>query len=415
MDRATRRQFLEQVTRTTTGLLAAGYTASARGFQANETIHIGCVGTGGRCRRLMQALAGIAGVRITAVCDVWDVALAEAKKLADPQAYATKAYEQLLERKDVDAVIIATSDHWHARITVDAAQAEKDVYVEKPLTHDLSEGSAILAAQNRYRRVIQVGMQQRSMPHIREALEIVRSGQLGTIHKVHLTWNRNQPRGERVRYGIDPATVDWKRFLGSAPDQPFDEYRFRNWRWFWDFGGGIFTDLMVHWIDVAHWFLELDHPESAASVGAHVQSSGLWETPDTVQTLLQYTDKEGRPVQAHFEGTFYNARQGAMIEFLGSEATLYIDRGRYEVHPERKKKIAYRELILGRNPDFRGADFYDQPDGETLHLANWLECVRSRQRPYAPVEAGVSAAAAAHLANIALRSTGVARWKDVVS
>jgi predicted dehydrogenase len=168
---------------------------------------------------------------------------------------------------------------------------------------------------------------------------------------------------------------------------------------------------MVHWIDVAHWFLELDHPDTAVSIGMHVQSQGVWETPDTVQTLLQYTNPA---VQAYFEGTFYNARHGAMIEFMGSEATLYIDRGRYEIQPERKKKVAYRELVLSKEPDFRGADFYDQPDGETLHLANWIECIRSRRRPNAPAEAGVSAAAAAHLANLALRQAQLARWSEAI-
>ncbi len=208
------------------------------------------------------------------------------------------------------------------------------MYVEKPLTHDLAEGQAVIDAQNKHKRVVQVGTQQRSMPQFQKAEEIVRSGQLGKIHKVHLTWNRNTPRGTKGKLNIDPKTVDWKRFLGNARSQPFDEYRFRNWRWFWDFGGGIFTDLMVHFIDVAHWFLDLDHPQVAASIGDHFMAKDLWETPDTVQTLLRYPDKE---LQVYFEGTFVNARNAAMIEFMGSDATLYLDRGRYEIHPERNK------------------------------------------------------------------------------
>src|SRR5690606_34340711 len=152
---------------------------------------------------------------------------------------------------------------WHVPMAVDACQARKDVYVEKPLTHDVAEGQRIIDAQNQYKRIVQVGMQQRSMPHFQKGLEIIRAGKLGTIHKVHLTWNRNSARGKKVSYGIDPKSVDWKQFLGSAPEQPFDEYKFRNWRWFWDFGGGILTDLMVHYIDVANWYLDLDHPETA--------------------------------------------------------------------------------------------------------------------------------------------------------
>jgi len=402
-----RRDFLETLGIGAAGLLTAGYTSTARGFQANDTLHVGCIGTGGRCRRLMQSLQQIPGVKITAVCDVWDQHLAEGKKLADPAAATLKNFHELLARKDVDAVVIGSPDHWHVPMTIAACAAGKDVYVEKPLTHDLAEGLAVIDAQNKYKKIVQVGTQQRSMPHIQKAAEIVQSGALGEIHKVHLSWNRNQPRGKKQEYGIDPKTVDWKAFLGSAKEQAFDEYRFRNWRWFWDFGGGIFTDLMVHWIDVAHWLLKLEHPESAASIGDNFISKDLWETPDTVQTILRYPDKE---LQVYFEGTFVNARHGAMIELKGSEASLYIDRGRYEVHPERKKKIEYSELILGTGP--RGADFYDKPDGETLHLVNWIECIRSRQKPVAPAEAGVSSASAAHLANVALRSGQVARWKS---
>ena len=268
----------------------------------------------------------------------------------------------------------------------------------------------MIEAQNRSGRIVQVGTQQRSMPHLQAAQSIVKSGQLGEIHKVHLTWNRNAPRSARPNSNIDPKTVDWKRFLGTAKDQPFDEYRFRQWRWFWDFGGGIFTDLMVHWIDVVHWYLDLDHPATAASIGDHFQAKDLWETPDTVQTVMQYPDNKNsdKEVQAYFEGTFVSARNGAMCEFMGSEATLYIDRGRYEIHPERRSKLKASELVLGEGP--RGADFYNQPDGELLHLANWIECVRSRKRPNCPVEAGVSSASAAHLANQSLRSGAVAEW-----
>jgi predicted dehydrogenase len=399
-----RRKFLEQLGLASFAL--AGYTATARGFAANETIGVGCIGTGGRCQALMPALGEVAGARIVAVCDVWDKHLEAGKKLADPKAATTKDHHELLARKDVDAVIIATPDHWHVPITTDACAAGKDVYVEKPLTHELAEGAAVVEAQNRTQRIVQVGTQQRSMPQFQKAFEVVASGQLGEIHKVHLTWNRNAPRWLREKYNIDPASVDWKRFLGRAPDQPFDEYRFRNWRWFWNFGGGILTDLMVHQIDIAHWFLGLDHPETATTIGDSFKAQGVWETPDTVQTLLGYPDKQ---VQAYFEGTFVNARNAAMIEFMGSEATLYLDRGRYEVHPERNKKIVASELVLGSGP--RGADFYALPKGEVLHLSNWLECIRSRRKPNCPAETGVSAAAAAHLGNLALRSGQVAHWK----
>jgi predicted dehydrogenase len=386
---------------------SAGLTAlpaiQARG--ALETINIGCIGTGGRCRHLMRSLSGIKNVRLAAVSDIWDVSVAEARKLADPRAFTTKQYEVLLARKDIDAVLIGSPDHWHVPMTIDCVEAGKHVYVEKPLTHKMAEGKKVLDAVKKSKKIVQVGTQQRSMPHIIKAKELVDAGRLGKVLKVRMSWNRNTDRIRRFKLNVDPASLDWKRFLGNAPKQAFDEYRFRNWRWFWDFGGGLFTDLMVHWIDVAHWFMGVDFPVTAVSIGEHFSSKGVWETPDTVQTLLHY--KGG--VQMYFEGTFSNARAGAMIEFMGTDATLYIDRGRYELQPERGKTRA-EELILGTGR--RGADFYDKPDGERLHLENWVESMRNNKPPSAPVEAGVSAAAAAHLANQALRGTGVASWKS---
>ncbi len=393
-------------TGTSAAAIAAGLNVAAqRGFSANDTIHIGCIGTGGRCRQLMRDLVHIPGVRITAVCDIWDNHLDAGKELAGPKAIATKHYEEVLENISIDAVLIASPDHWHVPMTVDACKAGKDVYVEKPLTHDLSEGKSVIDAQNTHQRIVQVGMQQRSMPHIREAFEIMKSGELGEVHKVHLTWNRNAPVTQKNTYGIDPQSVDWKRFLGNARKQPFDEYRFRNWRWFWDFGGGILTDLMVHYLDVAHWFCGVDHPTTASTVGDHVTAEGIWETPDTIQTLLHYPEKK---LQIYFEGTFVNARNAAMMEYMGSKATLYMDRGRYEIHPERDQ-VKYRELILGQGG--RGADFYSNPNGGLLHLKNWIECMRSRHKPHAPAEAGVSAVTGAHLGNIAYRKAKLARWE----
>ncbi|MGH9662195.1 MAG: Gfo/Idh/MocA family protein, partial [Bryobacteraceae bacterium] len=260
---------------------------------------------------------------------------------------------------------------------------------------------------------VQVGTQQRSMPHLQKARDLIRSGRLGKIHKVHMTWNRNAARRGNTAPQIEPSAVDWTRFLGNAPDQPFNPYRFRNWRWFWDFGGGTLTDLMVHWLDYVNWCLDLERPAAATSIGDIFHAQGLWETPDTIQTLLHYPEKG---VQAYFEGTFVNARNAAMTEFMGTEATLYIDRGRYEIHPERKRgprgetldnPVAPDRLVLGDGP--RGQDFYSQPDGEALHLANWLECIRTRNRPNTPAEAGATAAAAAHLGNLAFRTGRVAR------
>jgi predicted dehydrogenase len=395
------------------GLVAGGFAASAAGYAANETIRVGCIGTGGRTQALMKALARVPGAQIAAVCDVWDENLARGRDLASPGAIAVKDYRAILDRKDIDAVVIGTPNHQHVPMTVAACSAGKDVYVEKPLTHKLDEGPAAIEAQNRWKRIVQVGLQQRSMPQFQKAYELVRSGKLGPIRKVHLTWNRNAGRTEYVQYKIDPATVDWQAWLGPARPQPFDAYRFRQWRWYWDFGGGVLADLMVHFVDVAHWFLGVEHPDSAVTIGSKFTAEH-WETPDTAQTLLQYPN-----AQVYFESTFLNARNGAMLEFMTPDATIYLDRGRLEVIPETRRDasnrnpatpvVAASEMVLGKGP--KGADYYDQPDGELLHLSNWLECIRTRKTPNAPAEAGVSSASAAHLGNIALREGRVATWE----
>jgi predicted dehydrogenase len=218
-----RRSFLK----TTAASLATLSVASAKALAANETLNVGCIGTGGRCRKLMESLAKIQGVRIAAVCDIYDVHLDLAKKLADPKALARKQHKELLGRKDIDAVVIGSPDHWHVPMTVDACTAGKDVYVEKSLTHSPDEAKAVVEAQNLHKRIVQVGMQQRSMPHLEKARELIHTGHIGKVHKVHMTWNRNTDRVRKVPLNIDPKTVDWKAFLGNAPAQEFDEYRLK--------------------------------------------------------------------------------------------------------------------------------------------------------------------------------------------
>jgi predicted dehydrogenase len=406
MSQSTRRVFLG----------AAGIAALSRppayGYPANDTIRVGVIGTGGRARRLIQGLESVRRTSVVGLSDIWDGALASTLKLVPAGTPTTKHYRDLLDRKDIDVVIIGAPDHWHVPMTIDAMAAGKDVYVEKPLTHSLEEGPEILAAAARHAdRIVQVGTQHRSMPHLIKAREIVKSGRLGEIHKVHMTWNRNTPRRNSADVNIDPATLDWPSFTGRAPSQPFQAYRFRQWRWFWDFGGGIFTDLMVHWLDTANWILDLPTPASAASIGDNFHATGIWETPDTVQTLLHYPGH----MQVYFEGTFVNARNAAMCEIMGSEATLYLDRGRYELIPERRRNakgeeqpaIEPEEWILGKGN--RGADFYDNPDGEALHLANWADCIRTRKPPATTIGDGVLAAAGAHLANLSLRQGRVVK------
>jgi predicted dehydrogenase len=351
----------------------------------------------------MRSVVKVPGLELVALADVREdqvaVTRGHLRDIAPGKADipATKDFRALLDRKDIDAVLIGSPDHWHAPMTIAACQAGKHVYVEKPLTHDPAEAKALLDAQAASKNICQVGMQQRSMPHILQAGELIRSGAIGRVHKVHLSWNRNSARFKKDIPAIAENSVDWRAFVGGAPAQGYDPYKMVHWRWFWDFGGGIFTDLMVHWIDVAHALLGLKTPVGAASVGTFINAEGVWETPDSVQTLLTYPGG----ITAHFEGTFSNARHGAMICFMGTEGSIYCDRGRMELIPDPNKPVKPRELVLGQGR--RGADFYEQPDGELLHLTDWVQAVRAGRQPSAPLEAGITAANAAHLANRSLR------------
>lgn len=392
-----RREFVRRSVHT--GLAAGFLAGAARGYAAHDTIRVAVLGSGGRARQLMAPLRRLPNVRIVAVCDIWEHALQEGLKLAEPDAVAYRDYREALDHKDCDAVLIGSPDHWHVPMAADACAAGKDVYVEKPLTHSLDEGARIIDAQNRHQRIVQVGQQQRSMTHLRRAYdEIVRPGKLGRVHQVRIWWNRNGYglSSTRPAFGVDPKTLDWKAFCGSAPAQPFDEYRFRQWRWFWDFGGGILTDLMTHFIDVVHWYMDTEGPQAASASGGLYFCGQKWETPDTINVLLTYPDKRS----VVFHGTFSNGYGGAGIEFQGSQATLYVDRGRYELHPI---DAAARPDVVVSDELPKGTDLTRDYQDET-HLRNWIECMRSRQKPVCPAEVGVSAAAASHMGNIAYRT-----------
>ncbi len=411
---STRRQFVASSTLAAAGVATGGFTATARGFAKNETVRIGVIGAGGRATGLMQKLLNMPGTQVTAICDVFDRHRERAKgivadhKSSQGKAPATfKYHEDLLKLKDVDAVLIGTPDHWHAPITIAACEAGKDVYVEKPLTHSLEEGAAVIEAQNKHKRTVQVGTQQRSMPHFKKAKEMIAAGVLGSIHKIHMTWNRNSTPIRKYTPDWKESEVDWKRFLGNAKAQPFEPYRMiGNWRWFWDFGAGILGDLMVHWQDSINYLLDLPMPTSAVTVGDSYAAQGVWETPDTIQTILNYPD---RKLQVHFEGTFVNQHTKAHLVMMGTAATMYLDRGHCIITPEPRSKT--KEEKFGEGTDPLGSDFDKGVDSDSMHLSDWLAAVREQRKPICPAESGVMAAAAAHLGNIALRESKVAVWK----
>ena len=393
--------------------------SAAQETPPSETVRIGIIGTGGRARRLMQSLDSVPGTRIAGLADIWDAALAQAAKLAPPGVFTTHHYKELLDRKDIDAVIIGSPDHWHVadddrrlrgrqgRVCREAAhphdrgRRESDRRTE-PLPADRSgrHAAAQHAASDQGARDRQVGPARYDPqgPHDLEPQHAAAAAGRSSVDPKRVSTGRTFSAARqaaalrRLPLPQLALVLGFRRRHLHRPDGALARRR----------------QLVCSTSTYRH------RPLRSATTFTR---KDVWETPDTVQTLLHYPD---RKLQVYFEGTFVNQRNAAMTEFMGTEATLYIDRGRYEVIPERKRgpqggavpnQVPASEWILGEGP--RGADFYANPDGEALHVKNWLECVRSRRTLSCPAEEGVKAANVSHLANIALRREQVARWKEV--
>ena len=271
-----RRVFLTTASGVVVGARMAG--ASVQG--ANNRVRVAIIGTGGRARGLMNQLKPIAGVEIVALCDVFEPRLLQAAEIAGPAALKTDEYRRILDNREIDAVLIGSPDHWHKQMTLDAVAAGKDVYVEKPVSHTIEEGAEMVKAIEASKQIVQTGTQQRSWEHYIRGKEIVESGKLGQITFVQAYWYQHARQGQWRRTTM-PDKLDWKRWLGPAKDQPFRPERFYQWRHFWDFGGGCLTDLMTHWIDVVHWYMNVEAPISAYSSGKNYNQK-MWEAPDTV-------------------------------------------------------------------------------------------------------------------------------------
>ena len=367
--------------------------APQRALGANERVRIGLIGTGGRCQYLGGVLKNLAGAEIVGACDVYEPRRLEAAQKMGPQARPAADYREILDRRDVDAVVIGAPDHWHTPMTLDAVAAGKDVYVEKPVTHDLGEGEKLIAGVEKSGRVVATGTQQRSWDHYLLAKQVIESGRLGPIALVQCYWYQNFLRRLRPDPEIDSSKLDWERWLGPARRQPFDPIRFRRWRFFWDYGGGIFTDLMTHWIDVIQWFLNSPSAKSIQASGA-THALRAWECPDTVNASILFPNN----YTVVYYGTMVGSLEGGGIIFRGSEGMMKLTRDGFAVY--REGQIAPENTALPE-PSIQ---VKNSGDGTIACLQNWLDCIRSRKVPHAHIRAGVEAARTAHLANEAMRS-----------
>jgi len=374
-------------------IIASGLTAlaSTRVLGANDTIRIGVIGAGGRMRGLLDAADKAGLYEIVAVSDVYGPHVDAVKERSKGVATTHLDYREVLEQ-DIDAVIIASPDHWHVRMAADALAAGKDVYLEKPVTHTIEEGATLTRAVRSSKRILQCGMQQRSWTHFRDAVDLIQAGSLGRVVQVRTYWWQNYHRN-RPPKPIDTQALDWKNWLGAAPDQPFSEEKFYHWRWFWNFGGGAMTDLFTHWIDVVHWAMKVDQPGEAQML-ADKYVFEQWECPDTIQAAFRYPGFD-----VVYEGMMNSSIDDGGLEFRGTEATLKIDRGGFRLYRE-----GVREGGEGaQNPVLTEQSFRD---GTITHMENFFECVKTRKEPTAPVETGVAAARAGHLGNLAYHHGG---------
>jgi len=377
MSEVPRRAFLR-------GATVATAISYSRIMGANEKLQVGLIGAGSRGQYDTGNFVTSGKADVAAVCDIYGVNIDQAKTKW-PAAKTFTDHRQLLETKTIDVAVIAVPDHWHAAIAIDALNAGKDVYVEKPLTLKPEEGPPIVKAARVNNRICQVGMQQRSGKHYIEAKQqYIDAGKLGKIVLARTWWHGNgyHLRKAPAELAQQPSNLNWARFLGPLKWRDWDPQQYWNWRAYLDFGGGQVTDLFTHWIDVVHMFLGQDIPTSAQAAGGVYNYKDGRTAPDTINVLLEYP----KDLTATFEATLAPGITGEGIEFCGTEGKLYIDSNHYTFTPR------------GRN-----AKPIDVPKSSNIdmdHVENFIECVKSRKLPNGDVLIGHRSAQASHLGNI---------------
>jgi predicted dehydrogenase len=370
---------------------------------ANDRIRVALIGCGGMGRGDLAVFLQNADVECVALCDVDERMIAEGLRTVAAQRQnkpdTARDFRRIIERKDVDAVIVATPDHWHALPTIYACQAAKDVYVEKPLATTIDEGRSMVIAADRYKRIVQMGAQRRSSPTYAEAVDFVRSGKLGKVGLARawacLDWIKpigNPPDSPA------PVEVDYNFWLGPAPKRPYNVNRFHfNFRWFWDYAGGLMTDWGVHLIQVLLWAMGSDAPKAVLSSGGKFVLEDNSETPDTQMTIYEFPTYT--LVWEHRVGIglgLYNRPWG--MAFVGTEGTLVINDSGWDILREPSKdSLEPKKFPAGADP-------------RPAHIRNFLDCVKSRQQPVENLNEGQFISTVAHLGNIALRSGQKILW-----
>jgi len=398
-DSFTRREFAA-------GALTIGALGAGGVIGANERVRLGFIGVGNRGMQLLEAALKQEDVEVAAFCDVYKPYLDRALQRLGRDVPVFGDYRRMLERKGMDAVVIATPDHWHALQTVDACEAGLDVYVEKPLSITIYEGRRMVEAARRNKRIVQVGLQRRSSPVYAEVGELVRSGHIGkvTLAQCHRI-NNMFPKG--IGHSPDsapPAGLDWDMWLGPRPRRPFNPniapYKFRWWKAY----SSQVANWGVHYFDAIRWLLDEQAPVSISAHGGRYAVADDRDIPDTMEVIFEFPS--GRLLTfGQYEASGVPALRSGEIELRGTLGTLYVGGSGYEIVADKGGQFQdWGPRIESRQVKRQGGDL------DALHMRNFLDCVKSRSKPACDVEEGHRSTTFAHLANIALATKSRIEW-----
>jgi len=411
----TRRQFIGTGGKAAAGI-AAGLTfntmcCDAGAADANEKINIALIGCGGMGTNNLKNMLKTGQVNALAVCDVDDSqsgnAANAAEKVMKKKVKVTRHYQEVLDMKDVDLVIIGTPDHWHAAQMIDACKAGKDLYCEKPCSHNIREGRVMIRAAQKHDRIVQIGTYQRSLPHIQEARDYIRSGKLGPISMTHtFIFDNEAPdgMGNQPDEAV-PAGVDYNLWLGPAKERPYNRRRFhKTWRWYFDYAAGMVGDWNVHLQDITMWAMDSTYPIAVSASGGHYILQDDRDTPDTMEVTYEFGPCKNAPKGYVHSFTMRKAsgkpwfRGGYGMEFYGVKGKVFVDRDKFLVEPDEVNWKKKKDKTLRAEPvERKGINRY------TEHLLNTFECVRSRKKPVASIDSHYHTVVACHLANISYR------------
>jgi predicted dehydrogenase len=366
----------------------------------SDRISLGVIGSGGRGTFVMTVFQKDPSVRVGAICDVYEPNLENALSLASkdhPRAY--RNYKQLLDDKSVQAVLIATPEHWHHRMVLDALAAGKDIYVEKPLCQTPEQGVELVDAEKKSKSIVQVGMQRRSYDLYLDARKIVAAGTLGTMRMVRSWWLNNSVNGGAAKKLDGP--LDWEQWQGPAARRELDANRFRNWRLYSDYAGGIVADQGAHVFDGIHLLMNASYPAAVNASGGRAHVRGV-DTPDSVTVVAEYPEDFLGVFTINYAAMHYQSKNDQLNQLDGDRARMDVGREDYKVFTE-----GHEDAPSMSGKSARGFGY-----ATDLHVANFLECVRTRKAPTAPIYLGFQAALVVQMAGISLREGRRMKWNE---